>query len=444
MEERDVIAAIGTAHGTGAVSMIRLSGKGSGSFVRFFLRPIKNDSQKKEIELPHARMTTCLFYGRVCDRIMAVRYDCGKSYTGEESVELYFHGGKKLTEEALFSLLEGGARQAEAGEFTRRAFLNGKIDLTQAEGIVDLIDGDNETALNAAFEQSEGKTRRLIEDLYQKTLALLARAEVSIDYPEEDVEEVTRAEVEKGIDDLREQIDREKKGYNASRIVREGARVALCGKVNAGKSTLFNTLLQSDRAIVSDEEGTTRDTLEERLALRGLSVVLIDTAGERQTQSDAERKGIDRSHREAETADLCITVVREDDTQRAQAEKAEDERNVLVVNCFGKVNVPPHNKQGLYLNAATGEGKEALLDLIYARCKDLSKDGGAINNARQYAALIAAENALDRAKTALKNETVDCVCADLSDALRALGSISGRDPTEDLIDEIFSRFCVGK
>lgn len=439
MEEKEIIAAIGTARGNGAVSMIRLSGKESGIFIRSFLKNTKNE---EEVELPHAKMVSCLFCGKINDRIMAVRYDKNKSYTGEESVELYFHGGKKLTELALIGLIERGARLAEKGEFTRRAFLNGKMDLTQAEGIVDLIDAESESAVKAAFLQSEGKTRKKIEELYNACVSLLARVEVSIDYPEEDVEDVTRAEAEKGIERLRENVEREKTGYNASRIVREGARVVLCGRVNAGKSTLFNTLLNTERAIVSSEEGTTRDTIEEKMTIRDIAVVLVDTAGERITDSDAERKGIDRSRREVQNADLSLLVVREG--REAEKEKqAKNEKVLRVVNCFGKVNAND-TEDTVYLNAASGEGVEKLTERIYQKCKDWEKGASSITNERQYEALLKADNALARAQKALKNETVDCVCADLGDALRAFGSILGKDPTEDLIGEIFSRFCVGK
>ncbi|MDE7394718.1 MAG: tRNA uridine-5-carboxymethylaminomethyl(34) synthesis GTPase MnmE [Clostridiales bacterium] len=446
MEERDIIAAISTARGSGAVSMIRLSGKGSGRFSQSFLKNVKENKQNETVDLPHAKMVSCLFCGKINDHIMAVRYDSGKSYTGEESVELYFHGGKKLTELALLSFIEGGARIAEKGEFTRRAFLNGRIDLTQAEGIVDLIDAESENAVKAAFLQSEGRTRKIIEELYGNCVTLLARVEVSIDYPEEDVEEVTRTEAEKGIDELRQKIAREKDGYNASRIVREGARVVLCGKVNAGKSTLFNTLLGAERAIVSNEAGTTRDTIEEKISLRDIAVVLVDTAGERKTDSDAERKGIDRSKREVQSADLTLLVVREGE-KKAEEVLAENggakDKQLRVVNCFGKVN-KQSTEDCIYLNAQSGEGVEKLTEVIYAKCKDWEKGGSAITNARQYDALVSADKALARAQVALKNETVDCVCADLSDALRALGRILGKEPTEDLIGEIFSRFCVGK
>ena len=437
MEERECIAAIGTPRGSGAVSMIRLSGKGSGILMQSFLKNGKGE----KIFLPHGKMVPCLFCGKINDRVMAVRYDRGKSYTGEESVELYLHGGKKLTELALTSIIEGGARLAFNGEFTQRAFLNGKLDLTQAEGIVDLIDAESESGVNAAFLQSEGKTRRVIEDLYEACVQLLARVEVSIDYPEEDIEEVTRSEAEAHIKSIREKISREKEGYNASRIVREGARVVLSGRVNAGKSTLFNTILGFSRAIISSEEGTTRDTLEEKVNLRDIAVVLVDTAGERETTGDAEKQGIERSKREAKNADLVLLVEREGENKTLKS----DIKTLRVINCFGKVPKGKKEEDGVfYLNAASGDGVEALTAEIYARCKEKSRGASAVTNARQYEALRLADEALSRAQSALRTETVDCVCADITEALRAVGSILGRNPTEDLIGEIFSRFCVGK
>ena len=435
MEEKECIAAIGTPRGSGAVSMIRLSGKESGRIALSFL---KTKSGEK-VSLPHGKMVPCLFCGKVNDRVMAVRYERGKSYTGEESVELFLHGGKKLTELALASLIEGGARMATQGEFTRRAFLNGKLDLTQAEGIVDLIDAESESGLQAAFLQSEGQTRLVIEDLYESCVQLLARVEVSIDYPEEDIEEITRSETDTKIKALREKIKREKEGYNASRIVREGARVVLAGKVNAGKSTLFNTLLGFSRAIISSEEGTTRDTIEEKVTLRDIAVVLVDTAGMRETAGDAERQGIERSKREAEHADLVLLVQREDQESEPPADR---QKTLVIKNCFGRV--PNQKGEEIYLNARSGEGIEKLTASIYERCKEKSRGASAVTNARQYEALLSADVALARAQKALKAETVDCVCADLSEALRCIGRILGRDATEDTVGEIFSRFCVGK
>ena len=433
--ERECIAAIGTPRGTGAVSMIRLSGKGSGFLMQAYLRNGKGNT----VALPHGKMVPCLFCGKVNDRVMAVRYDAGKSYTGEESVEIFLHGGKKLTELALESLLEGGARLAREGEFTQRAFLNGRLDLTQAEGIIDLIDAESESGLQAAFLQSEGQTRRVIEDLYAACTSLLARVEVSIDYPEEDIEETTRAETATDIQKIREKIAREREGYNASRIVREGARVVLSGKVNAGKSTLFNTLLGFSRAIISSEEGTTRDTIEEKVTLRDIAVVLVDTAGLRETAGDAERQGIERSKKEVQAADLVLLVEREDQP----AAVADAAKTLRIQNCFGKV--PQKREEGVfYLNALSGEGVEALTAAVYERCKEQSRGASAVTNARQYEALLAADKALSRAQEAVERETIDCVCADLSEALRAVGRILGRDPTEDLVSEIFSRFCVGK
>ena len=436
--KNDVIAAISTPIGRGAVSCIRISGEGSKEIV------IKLTEPKKEFV--HAKMLSCIFNGRIKDKIMAVIFENGKSYTGEESAELYFHGGKFLTEQALLSVLDAGARLAEAGEFTRRAFLNGKIDLTQAEGISDLIDGDNLEAVENAFEQSEGKTKKAINEIYDKLLEVAARAEVSIDYPEEDIEEQTRAELIEGINSVKTDVQKEIKGYYGGRIKREGVKVAITGKTNAGKSTLFNSLLQSERAIVSDEEGTTRDTIEEKMIYKGCAFVLTDTAGIRETENKVEKMGIERSKTAMKEADLILRVINDE----KECPDFLDETALLVINSFQPVEeakqtvVLKNGNSAVVLNAKTGDGINALKEELYNRGKKMSAGGGCINNPRQYAALKECESDLIRATEAAQTLTLDCVCSDLYKSLDALGRITGKNTGEAVVNEIFSRFCVGK
>ena len=445
-EKNDLIAAIATPYGKGAISCIRISGEGSADFVRKITDYPFSDETK------HAVMVPCRFHAGVKDKIMAVIYYNAKSYTGEESAELYFHGGKVLTERALMGILEAGVRLAEAGEFTRRAFLNGKIDLTQAEGIGDLIDGENLSALETAYEQSEGKTKHITESFYNELTTIAAKAEVCIDYPEEDIEEQTKPELEKSIEKLLEKIRKETEGYNGGRILREGARVVLTGKTNAGKSTLFNTLLKEERAIVSDEEGTTRDTIEEKIVYKGTAFVLIDTAGLRETESRVEKMGIERSKTAIGSADVIVHVAREnnDNSERENAKNEEsvDKKTVFVVNSAKSplsANVEKSlSDSALLLNAKTGEGTNFLLEKIYGIAKEQTDKSGSFTTARQFAALKEAEESLLRAKKAVNELTLDCVCADLRSALEALGKVTGKDVSESVVDEIFSKFCVGK
>ena len=438
-KKSECIAAIATPHGKGAIGCIRLSGEGSIALVYALTKGLP---QKAE----YGKMRVCTFDGRVKDKIMVVVYADGKSYTGEESAELYFHGGKFLVEQALLSVLDAGARLAGPGEFTQRAFLNGKIDLTQAEGIGDLIDADSIAAANEAYGQSEGKTRAAIEKLYEQAVKIAAQAEVSIDYPEEDIEELTREQTEQSIADLQKNIRAQIQGYNGGRIRREGARVVLTGKVNAGKSTLFNTLLGQERAIVSDEAGTTRDTIEEKIRYRDVAFVLVDTAGLRQTDSKVEQMGIERSIAAKRDADITVQVTVRKDT----ASESLDENTVLVVNSFqpmekGEKTLFADGKTAcIVLNAKTGTGIELLEEELYLRAAGMSERAGNINNPRQYAALCDADDCLSRAQTALRTLTMDCVCADLCAAVDALGRIIGKTASESVVDEIFSHFCVGK
>lgn len=440
-EKNDIIAAIATPKGKGAVSCIRLSGEGSVDLMQRVTNGLPDTLQ-------HGKMYVAHFHARVRDKIMAVAFLHGKSYTGEESAELYFHGGRYLTEQALLGLIDNGARLATAGEFTRRAFLHGKIDLTQAEGIADLIDAESADALAGAYEQSEGRTRQAIEEIYAQAITLAARAEVSIDYPEEDVEEQTREQLAIGLQQLQTRVQSEINGYDGGRIRREGARVVLTGKTNAGKSTLFNTMLREQRAIVSDEDGTTRDTIEEKCRYKDAAFVLVDTAGIRTTQSKAEQMGIQRSKDACKSADVVLHVLRKGE----KVAESLDENAVIVVNSFqnlykGAVRSAQNageKRVTVELNAATGEGVPLLQEEIYRRIKNKTATGGAVNNPRQYAALKEAGECLARAQTAVQTLTADCICADLRAALDALGRITGRNVSDSLVDEIFSKFCVGK
>lgn len=441
-EKRDIIAAIATPAGRGAISCIRISGEGSARLAEKLTG--KDFAAANSNKKYHGKMIHCTFSGRIKDSIMAVVYYGGRSYTGEESAEFYFHGGEELTRQALLSLIDGGARVAEAGEFTRRAFLSGKIDLTQAEGIGDLIDGDNTAMLLSAYEQSEGNIRKTIESIYAETVTLAAQAEVCIDYPEEDIEEQTSSEIESNIKKIIAQIDGEIAGYDGGRIRREGARVVLTGEVNAGKSTLFNTLLASNRAIVCDEEGTTRDTIEEKLVCDGIALVLVDTAGIRETYSRAEKMGIERSLDAVQKADVIVRIARENTA--TSKETVEDRGKEIKV-----VNSKQSGEEGhiaadgsIVLNAKTGKGKELLTERILAIVKQKCSHAGCINNARQYAALNEARECLGRALYSLKELTLDCVCADIRGALDALGKITGKKASDEVISEIFSHFCVGK
>lgn len=440
MKKSDTIAAISTPRGKGAISCIRISGSESEKTVRK-LTDYPFGKEKK-----HAVMVPCRFKGRICDKIMAVLYYGEKSFTGEESAELYFHGGIFLTEQALFSILDSGIRLAEPGEFTRRAFLNGKIDLTQAEGISDLIEGECTESLSAAFEQSEGKIKKAVDALYEKIKRTTVGVEVCIDYPEEDIEEQSLPQLRREIGEEIQAIRNELEGYESGRIKRKGARVVLTGKTNAGKSTLFNTLLQTERAIVSDEEGTTRDTIEEKVSYKGVSFVLIDTAGLRPTQSKAEQLGIERSKEAAQDADIVLHVVREEETGK---KKKTTGKKVIYIRNSSKnpteEEIRTRKECGeILLNAKSGVGIQALQDEIYRRIKDKTERDGNINNERHYAALKEAEKCLMRADDAARNLTLDCVCSDLFGALEAIGKITGKKASEAVINEIFSKFCVGK
>ena len=469
------VAAIATAPGPGGIAIVRLSGRGAHDLARRLLPPGRDLPEDRRSFL-HGRLRHPLT-GDLLDEAIVLAFPAGRSYTGEPVVEFQVHGGRLPARRVLEALGSLGVRPALPGEFTRRAFLSGRIDLTQAEAVADLIGAESERAARAAVEQLEGGLRRQIAPLYDALVALRADVEASLDFGEDEVPDTLLPEaLVPRLDALFPSIDALLATGREGRLLREGARVVLAGLPNAGKSSLFNALLAADRAIVSDEPGTTRDLIEETLLLDGIPVRLVDTAGLRDASGAVERQGVLRAEAEIGRADLRLLVIdasapapsvsRSADSSAPSVSRAADSSapssapTLLVYNKADLVPdfVPPAPPpsgaaRAVAVSALTGAG----LDDLRAALREMlgTADGPAASSAsaavgeRHRGLLERARIALTEARAILLPPGAvpfDPVLAaqSLRDAADALGSILGRNVGEDVLDAVFSRFCIGK
>lgn len=454
----DTISAIATALGVGSIGVIRLSGPDSLAIAdRIFAgreKPGKDNARK-------------LLYGHILDRkgqpideVLAVYMPGPHSYTGEDVCEIQCHGGRQALQEILSLTYQAGARPAEPGEFTKRAFLNGRLDLAEAESVMDIINAKSRQALVAANRGHEGGLYRKVRELRKKLRDLVVQLEAAIDYPEEDIEEVTYDRAAEVLAEGQAAVARLVRQGSAGRILREGLRTAIVGRPNVGKSSLLNSLLQADRAIVSNIPGTTRDIIEEQMTIGGIPLVLTDTAGLRDTEDLVEKIGVERSRAALEDAQLALVVL--DGSQPLSGEDREllrslkDRKKLILVN---KSDLPQMlDTEGLQreygssdvivLSVKTGEGMEQveqwLREFVYGEGSD-SESSSMTQNARQQdlleKALRSLEDALEGARQHLP---YDCLTIDLTQTLHDLGEITGEDVPDEIIDEIFAQFCVGK
>ena len=452
------IAAIATGSGRTALGIIRLSGPESLSAAEALFRP-KGGGRLGEKPCRTMVLGSLLDTdGTQLDQVLAVYCPGPRSFTGEDTVELNCHGSPAVLSAALRALFALGVRQAGPGEFTRRAFLNRRLDLVQAEAIVDLVDAETAVAAKNAAAQLEGSVSRKTGKIYEDLLGLLAWFQAAVDYPEEGVDPLEREEIASRLRSGKRELDRLLGSFRRGQVLKEGLRCALLGKPNAGKSSLLNALLGWDRAIVTPQAGTTRDTLEEKLVLGGTLLRLTDTAGLRDAVSDAEKQGVERALLEAERAELVLAVfdgsrpLEPEDRQVLAAAQAAPKAIALINKCdlpraLEEEEIRAALPRVLRVSARTGEGLEeleALAGELLAgeQPRDL---GEVLTNARQYEAVLRAREALDRAVSALEEDvTPDAVLTDAEEALNALGELDGRTLREDLVEAIFSRFCVGK
>lgn len=465
MKLNDTIAAIATPRGAGGIAIIRISGVDA---VEIAARLVKPGGGRELAELESHKLTLCCVYNGknaayMIDRALVAVMYAPRSYTGENVVEINCHGGFLAAEKILCGLLENGARLAEAGEFTRRAFINGKTDLSGAEAVLDLMNASSEAGLHNAALSLTGELARKIGDIREGVLELAAHVSAAADYPEE-VEQPETEEVEGKLSALRGELRRLAEGFNTGRIMRDGVRTAIVGKPNVGKSSILNALLRFERAIVTDVPGTTRDTIEEQVLIGGIALRLIDTAGIRCASDEVERIGIERSESNIRQADLVLLVIDSsselspDDMRIAEA--VRDKRVILILNKTDKSAVTEYENAAEKLNirpdavvqtsAPKGEeptGIEKLEKII----SDMFVSGGVkydevyLTNERQRDSVLKADAALERAEDGVKTGMpYDLLFVDLEDAMYALGEITGETVQEEIIDSVFERFCVGK
>ena len=441
------IAAVATASGVGAVSLVRLSGPESLAVAD--LATGGRASGMRPRASHYCRILDDA--GEVLDDGLMVVFRSPNSFTGEDSVEFSGHGGMLITREVLARLLACGALPAGPGEFTQRAFLNGKLELTQAEGVMDLISAQTRLALRAARSQLEGVLGRRTTAARDEVLATLAHLEAWIDFPDEDILPDTGVSLRNGVSSVIATLDALLATADQGRLLRDGARTVIFGPPNVGKSSLLNRLLGFERAIVSETAGTTRDTIEESISLHGIPLRLIDTAGLRQAGDLLEAAGIQRTQRQLETADLLLEVADASQPRPPAMELIATETTRLLL--LNKSDLGEHASwqgvQALRLSCANGSGFEelslAIRDALHFNKSEWGDHAIAINT-RHQACLQAARRALLAALELLDDPSTDAELAaiDLREALEALGEISGRVDTEDLLGEIFSRFCIGK
>ena len=461
----DTIAAIATPLGEGGLAVVRVSGAQALAVADKSFLPAGKSSLKPSIAPTHTiQYGKIVRGGKVIDEVLLAVLRAPRTFTREDTVEISCHGGILPAKIVLDTLLENGARLAEPGEFTRRAFLNGRIDLTQAEAVADLIHSRTELALAAANEQLAGKLSRRINRLRDDLMHTLAHVEAHIDFPDEDIAPDTKAQSLKRLEDGIAFMDELLRTANEGQILRRGIRAAIVGRPNVGKSSLLNQLLGRDRAIVSPVAGTTRDTIEETANIRGLPVVFIDTAGLREARDEIEQEGIRRSRESLANAEFILHVL----DASGPLTKADEnyftefaaKKRILVRNKIDlavKSEPPADGAHEVTLPAElkiadvcclNGQGIEALKDVI----KELVWSGEikaemlqVMINSRHQDALNRARAAMQMAIDALRSgATLELAAMDLRIAVNAVGEIVGKTATEDLLDSIFSQFCIGK
>lgn len=449
----DTIVAISTALGVGAISIVRLSGTEAIEIVNnCFKGKDLTKAQSHTINYGHI-----VDQDEIIDEVLVSIMKAPRTYTTEDVVEINCHGGIISTKRILETMLTHGARLAEPGEFTKRAFLNGRIDLVKSEAVMDIIDSKSEEANKMALSQLSGSTSNMIKKFREKLKQLLASIEVNIDYPEYyDIEVVTKEQISKAISEMKKELEKVIKESKNSTLIKEGIKTVIVGRPNVGKSSILNKLLEQEKAIVTDIAGTTRDIVEGEIYLDGILLNIIDTAGIRSTDDIVEKIGVEKSISMIDDADLVIVVLNNNEKLTKEDEKildkTKDKERIIVINkndLEKKLDISESNLKNIVeTNANTVEGiknlKEKIIELFQLETIK-SKDYTYLTNARQISLAKQAYQSLIEAESGINNDLpIDMVEIDLKNTFDYLGEIIGETYSEEILDHLFANFCVGK
>ena len=453
------IVAISTANGNGGIGIIRLSGKNTFDIIKKIFKPKNSSEEIKGYSMKYGNIINPK-NNEIIDEVLVSYFIAPKSYTTENMCEINSHGGMIVEKKILEICLENGAELAQPGEFTKRAFLNGRIDLSQAEGIIDLINAKSDMEAKESLGQLKGFLSSQIKEIEQKLLDIMVDIEVTIDYPEYDVDEVTNNKANESLQTILKLLEKLEKSFDRGKILKDGIKTVILGKPNAGKSSLLNAMLKEDRAIVSDIAGTTRDTIEEYINLDGIALKLIDTAGIRDTENTIEKIGVEKSKKLAESADLIIAIIDNsqnlDDDDRRILEIIKDKKAVIVLN---KVDIKYKNEENerdiqklckpiVKMSAKNETGLDNLYTEIIRLFEINNISNGnevLITNERHKKQIKKAKENIEKAIETVKSQMpVDIVTIYITQALEDLGEITGQNVSENIINEIFSKFCLGK
>lgn len=452
------IAAISTAPGVGGIGIIRMSGEDCFEILEKFFIP-KSKTKIEGYKIKYGKVIDTETEQEI-DEVLVSYFVAPKSYTTENMCEINSHGGIIVMNKILNECLKNGAILANPGEFTQKAFLNGRIDLSQAEAVIDVINAKTNIEAKASIKQLRGSLSEKIKNIKQKLINIMVDIEASIDYPEYDVEEVTNDKAIQNIDEILKDLKMLEKSFDDGKIIKEGIKTAIIGTPNAGKSSLLNAILNEERAIVTAIEGTTRDTIEEFITIKGIPLKLIDTAGIREAKDAVEEIGIKKTKEYIESSDLIIAIF--DATKKLKDEDIKilemiKEKNAIIVLNKEDLNnnilknedkIINSGKKVIQISALKKTGIEAIYEEIsnLFNINKLNIEGGeVITNIRHKNAITNSIKKLEKSKqTILDNMPIDIISIDIKDALEELGNITGDTVTEDIIKEIFKKFCLGK
>ncbi len=451
------IAAISTAPGIGGIGIIRMSGENCFDVLEKIFKQ-KNSQKIEDIKGYSIKYGTIVDGEEIIDEVLVSYFKAPKSYTAENMCEINSHGGIVIMNKILDLCVRNGAELAEPGEFTKRAFLNGRMDLSQAEAVIDVINAKTDKEAKISLEQLEGNLSEKIKSIRKTIISVMADIEATIDYPEYDLEEVTNAKISKILDEVDIILDSLEKSFYNGKILREGISTAIIGRPNAGKSSLLNLILNEERAIVTDIEGTTRDTIEEYISIDGVPLKIIDTAGIRNASDEVERIGVQKAIEIAKKSDVVIAIF---DVSRPLNKEdndildlLKDKNSIILLNKIDldrKVSleeIKSVNKPIVEISTKTREGLEELYSEIsnLFKLKEIANDGETIvSNVRHKNIILNSRKNLEKARETIKaNLPIDIISGHLKEILEELGKITGETVTEDVIAEIFSKFCLGK